>query len=66
MSVLPPDPASDPTIKTGPSDTWRPSAHHLMKIRTSSKWMQTCGLPKHKADAWAFEIWKIHQRVDST
>lgn len=64
-NLLPPDPAQDPTIKTGPSDTWQPGGHHLTKIRAWSKWMQACGLPEHKADAWSFEMWKIGQKIDA-
>lgn len=62
--VLPPDPVDD--LETGPSDTWRPGGHHLTKINAWGTWLESVGIPEYKAQAWAFELWKIGQKIESS
>lgn len=61
--MKPDDPVGD--VVTGPSDTWRPSRHHLTKIRTWGHYLEHLGIPKYKAEAIAFELWKIGQKIET-
>lgn len=61
MGVLPPDPVGD--LAPGPSDTWRPGSAHLRQIDTMGRWLESVGIPKHKAQVWAFELWKLNQKA---
>lgn len=63
MTPRPPDPHGD--LQTGPAEDWKPNAHHLRKIKVWSAFLETIGLPKYKADAIAFELWKLGQKVDT-
>ena len=52
-------------LKRGPSPGWQPGRHHLTKIRVWSEFLHQCGIPDWKAEALAFEIWKLGQKIDT-
>jgi len=62
--MLPPDPADE--LVTGPGENWLPGGHHLAKIKTWASFLEKLGIPRYKADAIAFELWKLGQKIDST
>lgn len=61
--MKPDDPAKE--LKTGPSDTWRPGSHHLTKITVWGNYLESLGIPKYKAEAIAFALWKIGQKIET-
>ena len=61
--MKPDDPVKE--LKSGPSDTWRPSSHHLTKINVWGRYLEQLGIPKYKAEAIAFELWKLGQKVET-
>ena len=60
--VGPPDPVNELAI--GPGEDWQPGRRHLAVMEAWAQWMEACGLPQWKARAWAFELWKIKQRME--
>ena len=60
-NILPPDPAGE--LQTGPADNWQPSRTHLRVLQAWTETLHKLGIPN--AEAIAFELWKIKQKIES-
>ena len=56
---------NDESVARGPSPTWQPGSHHRTKIKVWGEFLKQVGVPDHKAEAWAFEIWKLGQKIET-